>query len=150
MVASCGTSKNVVRCVRMRPQNLFRGMEALSERAGAGRPRRGTMLHRTRWFRRFVRFSLAGRSSKPRAGRYRPKIEQLEERCVPATIYTVNSLLDASVGVGNAGTLRYVMNLANGNNTGTAASPDLIRFATGAGTSSVGSVTGIPLPALTD
>src|SRR5581483_6029340 len=43
------------------------------------------------------------------------------------------------------GTLRFAINQANVNHTGTAASPDQIQFTTGAGTISV---TGTPLPAL--
>src|SRR5437660_3476221 len=100
------------------------------------------MLCRSHWFARVV--------APIKAGRFRPRVEGLEERCVPSTTYTVNSLLDTNTGVGNAGTLRYVMNQANTNNTGTAASPDVIRFATTGGTIGVGLATNIPLPALTD
>lgn len=98
--------------------------------------------------------SLLGRSRhrsakllQARGRRVQLRLELLEDRCVPSTTYTVNSLFDTSVGVGNAGTLRYVLNLANVNHTGTAASPDLIQFAT-SGTISVGSLTTAPLPAL--
>jgi hypothetical protein len=58
----------------------------------------------------------------------------------------VNSFADTNTGTGNSGTLRYVINQANANNTGTASSPDAIQFNTGAGTISVSSA----LPALTD
>ncbi len=102
-----------------------------------------------RWFRSAARAARFPTTRVSLAKRFRPRVELLEERCVPATTYTVNSLLDDNVGVGNDGTLRYVMNLANTNNTGTAASPDLIQFAT-SGLISVGATTGIPLPTLTD
>src|SRR4051812_3344397 len=95
---------------------------------------------RRRWVARIV--------APNKAGRFRPRAERLEERCVPSTTYTVNSLLDTNTGVGNAGTLRYVVNLANTNHTGTAAAPDLIQFAAGGGTINVGTATGAPLPAL--
>jgi hypothetical protein len=85
--------------------------------------------------------------SKRIAGRF-PSVEMLEDRCVP-TAYTVNSLLDSNIGVGDAGTLRYVLNLANLNHTGTAAVPDTIQFATGGGAINVGALTaGAALPAL--
>ncbi len=65
------------------------------------------------------------------------------------TTYTVTSLGDSAAGVGNSGTLRYVLNRANSNHTGTAATPDHILFATGAGTINVGAQSGgAPLPAL--
>ena len=65
------------------------------------------------------------------------------------TTYTVTSLADSATGAGNSGTLRYVLNLANANHTGSASTPDHILFATGAGTINVGSQSGgAPLPAL--
>ena len=65
------------------------------------------------------------------------------------TTYTVTSLADSAAGAGNSGTLRYVLNLANGNHTGTAGTPDHILFATGAGTIEIGAQSGgAPLPAL--
>ncbi|HWG43169.1 MAG TPA: right-handed parallel beta-helix repeat-containing protein [Gemmataceae bacterium] len=67
-----------------------------------------------------------------------------------ATVYTVNSLLDTNTGSGDAGTLRYVINQANANNTGVAGTPDIIQFATGGGTIAVDSADGGALPALTD
>ncbi|QJW96678.1 beta strand repeat-containing protein [Frigoriglobus tundricola] len=70
------------------------------------------------------------------------RVEALEERWLPST-YFVNSLADTNT----PGTLRYEINLANTNNTGTAGTPDQIQFTTGAGTISV---TGSALPTLTD
>ena len=65
------------------------------------------------------------------------------------TTYTVTSLADTDTGSGDSGTLRYVLNLANANHTGTASLPDHIQFATGAGTIAVGLLSdGAPLPAL--
>src|SRR5581483_2960897 len=107
------------------------------------------MLLPMHWFTRSLRTTPRPRRRHFRRRRYSPQVEPLEERCVPATTYSVNSLLDANVGVANAGTLRYVINQANTNNTGTAAAPDLIQFAV-AGVISVGATTGSPLPALTD
>lgn len=107
------------------------------------------MLTRSGWTRWFVSLFEARRSEVRPVRRFRPRGEQLEDRWVPSMTYTVNSLLDANVGVGNAGTLRYVLNQANTNNTGTAASPDVIQFAT-VGAINVGSTTGVALPAMTD
>ena len=79
-----------------------------------------------------------------RLGRsFRPRLEELEDRCVPSTTYLVNSLADVDLG-GNStsGTLRHVINLANANHTGTAAAPDLIQFTTGPGTISVNALNG--------
>ena len=107
------------------------------------------MLRLSRWFRRSNRSSKINTSVDFRRSRFQPLVEELEERCVPATMYTVNSLLDTNTGTGNSGTLRFVLNLANTNHTGTAASPDTIQFATGGGSIMVGADTlGAPLPAL--
>src|SRR5437667_10497401 len=102
-----------------------------------------------RWPGRFVSILQTRRSGPRPARRFRPWVEQLEDRCVPSTTYTVDSLLDTNTGVGNAGTLRYVINLANTNNTGTAAAPDVINFIV-SGTINVGATTNTALPALTD
>lgn len=72
---------------------------------------------------------------------FRPSIEWLESREV-LTTYTVNSLLDANAGAGDAGTLRYVLNRANSMQTGTPANPDTIVFATGPGTILVDAMNG--------
>lgn len=105
------------------------------------------------WLRRMVgstRNKISLHSPKPQRRRRAPglRFEHLEDRVTP-TVYTVDSLLDASTGQGDSGTLRYVLNLANTNHTGTAEAPDLIEFATGSGTISVGADTaGAGLPAL--
>lgn len=102
------------------------------------------MLSRMRWFRRLTSSSKTGRRVlRPRRTVLRLDFEELEERCVPSTTYLVTSLADTNT----SGTLRFAINQANLNNTGTAASPDLIQFATNGGTISV---TGTALPALTD
>ena len=98
------------------------------------------------WLRRFVgrnRQRAHVRTTKSRRlQRFaRPLFELLEDRLTP-TIYTVDNLLDVSVGVENTGTLRYVLEQANANHTGTAESPDLIQFTTPAGTILVGSASG--------
>ena len=73
----------------------------------------------------------------------RPRLEELEDRCVPSTMYFVNSLGDIDLGgVSTSGTLRHVINLANANHTGTAGAPDLIQFTTGGGTMSVNALNG--------
>src|SRR5438093_6066491 len=100
----------------------------------------------TRWSPRSDRVVKARRFAKHICCGVRLYVERLEERCVPSTLYTVNSLADVDPGgTGTSGTLRHVINLANTNHTGTAASPDLIQFATGGGTISVNSVNGGPL-----
>jgi trimeric autotransporter adhesin len=88
-------------------------------------------------------------SSQKRQRRFtRLGIEFLEDRLTP-TAYTVNSLLDVDLGEGDSGTLRYVLNLANTNHTGTAASPDTVTFTTAGGTILVGSGSaGAGLPAI--
>jgi hypothetical protein len=96
-----------------------------------------------RWVRRSVRVSLPGRNNRRVNCRLRPHVEQLEDRWVPATLYMVTSLADTNT----PGTLRFAINQANLNNTGTAASPDQIQVTAGAGTINV---VGSPLPALTD
>src|SRR5580704_1264493 len=93
-------------------------------------------MARTLWVKRWLRQSgqdgRAIRRAKPFSCRARLHLEQLEERCMPSatfTTYTVNSLADNDPGgVSTSGTLRHVLDLANANHTGTAASPDLINF----------------------
>ena len=51
----------------------------------------------------------------------------MEVRAVPTT-FTVNSLADNNVGIGNTGDLRYVINRANALNTGTSTAQDIIQF----------------------
>jgi hypothetical protein len=71
-------------------------------------------------------------------------METLEDRRVPASIYTVTSLADTDT----PGTLRNAINLANFNHTGTPGDPDIIEFDV-AGTISVGSATlGDALPGI--
>jgi hypothetical protein len=106
------------------------------------------MLSLSAWLRRFHSTPKSKRSAKFRRRRIRPGIEILEERSLLSTTYTVTSLLDTNTGVGDAGTLRYVLNQANTNHTGTAASPDLIQFATGSGTIDVNAANGGALPGL--
>ena len=104
-----------------------------------------SLLSHTR--RRFNGLAIPG-NTKSKARQTRLQLEFLEDRCVPTT-YTVNSLLDTDIGVGDSGSLRYLINLANANHTGTPGAPDLIDFATGGGTISVGALTaGAALPAL--
>ena len=98
------------------------------------------------WFRRVVAAPKKSRPIVCRRGRIRPRIEMLEDRCL-LTAYTVNSLLDSNTGSGDAGTLRYVINQANTNHTGTAVSPDIIQFDV-SGTIDVGSISGGALPTL--
>ncbi len=102
------------------------------------------MLIPKNWFRRFAPASVARRR------RIQLGCESLEDRCLLSTTYTVNSLLDTNTGIGNTGTLRFVLNQANANHTGTAASPDLIQFATGNGTINVDSANGGPLSLASD
>lgn len=71
------------------------------------------------------------------------RLEEMEQRVVPATVYLVTSLADTNT----PGTLRFAINQANLANTGTVADPDQIQFATGGGTISV---LGASLPTLTD
>jgi len=94
-----------------------------------------------RWFRRSAQLPKANRLTWLSGCRYRPTFEQLEDRCVPSTTYVVTNLLDTNT----PGTLRSELSLANASHTGTAASPDLIQFTTGAGTISVNSINGGPL-----
>jgi hypothetical protein len=96
-----------------------------------------------RWVLRRVAVPNRGRHAPRRGSRLRPQLEHFEDRWVPATGYLVTSLADSNT----PGTLRFAITQANANNTGTAASPDQIRFATGGGTITV---TGGPLPTLTD
>jgi titin len=86
----------------------------------------------------------------PRAS-YRPLVELLEDRLAPATTFTVNSLADTNTGdaTTNMGTLRWVINQANADMTGTAVSADTINFSV-AGTINVGNTGLGALPALTD
>lgn len=89
------------------------------------------------WFRRGIAVPKSKRPTQCRRSRIRPRIEMLEDRSL-LTTYTVNTLLDTNTGSGDTGTLRYVINQANTNHTGTAASPDLIQFSV-SGTILVGS-----------
>jgi hypothetical protein len=100
------------------------------------------MLTLSSWLRRVRSSTKSKRSVKLHRRQFRPSIELLEERSLLSTTYTVNSLLDTNTGVGNAGTLRYVLNQANANHSGTAADPDLIQFSTGSGTIAVNSLNG--------
>src|SRR4051794_3543808 len=97
----------------------------------------------TRRIRARVQSPNVGRQPTRPDQRLRLRIEQLEDRWVPATTYLVSSLADDN----SPGTLRVVLAQANLANTGTAAAPDTIRFTTAGGTIFV---TGAPLPALTD
>ena len=83
-------------------------------------------------------------------------LEVVEERALLST-FTVTSLADNNVGSGDAGSLRYVMNLANQLNAGTSQNPDVISFAGVSLTPSshtiyvgAGAAGAKPLPALTD
>jgi len=100
------------------------------------------------WFRRF-RFPQKEekRLVQLRRLHVRPSIEILEDRSLLSTTYTVTSLLDTNTGSGDSGTLRYVLNQANANHTGTATSPDQIQFAT-TGTIYVNAANGGALPGL--
>lgn len=62
-----------------------------------------------------------------KSNRFRASLEPLEARAVPTT-FTVSSLADNNVGIGNSGDLRYVIERANALNTGTPAAPDMIQF----------------------
>ncbi len=106
------------------------------------------MLSLSAWLRRFPSSPKTKRSVKLRCQRVLPSIEVLEDRSLLSTTYTVTSLLDTNTGIGDAGTLRYVLNQANANHTGTAADPDLIQFATGSGTIAVNAANGGALPGL--
>lgn len=106
------------------------------------------MLSLRSWFPRFRSQLQANRGSKYRRRWLRPRLEILEDRCLLSTTYSVNSLLDTNSGSGDAGTMRYVLNQANANHTGTAGSPDVIKFNTSGGTIAVDSADGGPLPAL--
>jgi hypothetical protein len=100
------------------------------------------MLSRTRWFRlRSGRTPQTGQGVKLLRRPSRPWLEQLEDRCVPSNTYLVTNFGDTNT----LGTLRFAINQANANHTGTAASPDQIQVMTGAGPISV---TGGALPAL--
>ncbi|HYH69166.1 MAG TPA: right-handed parallel beta-helix repeat-containing protein [Urbifossiella sp.] len=96
----------------------------------------------SRWFRRRVSLPNSARLVGRRSSRVRLFLEPFEDRWVPASLYLVTTLADGLT----QGTLRFAITQPNANNTGTAADPDLIQFATG-GTISV---IGMPLPALTD
>ena len=86
-----------------------------------------SLLSHTR--RRFNGLAIPG-NTKSKARQTRLQLEFLEDRCVPTT-YTVNSLLDTDIGVGDSGSAvrHYLINLANANHTGERRSaPDLIDF----------------------
>ena len=53
------------------------------------------MSCRASWLRRFFPSANSPRRAGRFCGRFRPRLEHLEERCVP-TIYSVNSLLDVT------------------------------------------------------
>ena len=102
------------------------------------------MLSRNKWSRIRAFFTpTTSQKAKRRNHRVRPRLEELEDRCVPSTMYFVNSLADVDLG-GNSitGSLRHVINLANANHTGTAADPDSIQFTSGGGTISVNTLNG--------
>ncbi len=91
----------------------------------------------------------------PKKKTFRPSFEVLEDRAVPTT-FTVISLADDNVGIGDAGDLRYVINRANALQTGTPTTPDLIQFTGVTLTPSnhtiyvgAGAAGAVPLPALT-
>ena len=67
------------------------------------------------------------RNTPARRSQFLSYVELLETRSL-LTTFTVNSLADDNVGVGDAGDLRYIINRANELNTGTAESPDVIQF----------------------
>lgn len=101
------------------------------------------MLADSLWLRRFVPTPKAKRAVKLPRRRIRPRVEILEDRCLLSTTYTVSSLSDSNT----PGTLRYAINQANANPTGTAMSPDVIQFSV-AGTINVGSSSLGALPTL--
>lgn len=103
-------------------------------------------MSRTSWFRGVVGAPKSSRRLPSRGHRIRPCVEILEDRCL-LTTYTVNSLVDTNTGMSNDGTLRYVINQANANHTGTADSPDVIQFSV-SGTIDVGSSAGGALPSV--
>jgi len=74
------------------------------------------MTSRT-WIRRL--FAPAPRTRRNEPARFRPRLEALEDRCVPTT-FTVNSTGDSGAGSGLTGDLRYCItqaNAAGGTNT---------------------------------
>ncbi len=100
------------------------------------------------WFRGFRSPQKKAKRLVPfRRRLFRPSIEILEDRSLLSTTYTVTSLLDTNTGSGDSGTLRYVLNQANANHTGTATSPDSIQFAV-SGTIYVNAANGGALPGL--
>src|SRR6266436_3261620 len=102
------------------------------------------MLSRTSWFRlRSVRAPKTGRRARLLGRTLQPHLEQLEDRCVPSSTYLVTNFADSNT----PGTLRFAINQANANHTGTAASPDQIQFTTGAGTIGVAGTPLAPLAA---
>jgi parallel beta-helix repeat protein len=99
------------------------------------------LLRSHRFPLRPVRARKTGQRAKSLAGSFRPQIEQFEDRCVPSATYLVSSLADTNI----PGTLRFALNQANANHSGTAAAPDLIQFSTGGGTIHVNAANGGPL-----
>lgn len=87
----------------------------------------------THWLRQLVSPARTRKPSPRRAVRrafgHKLFVEVLEDRIVPST-FTVTNLGDSGTGTGNAGDLRYCINLANQNHT-TSGKPDLIVFAQG-------------------
>lgn len=102
------------------------------------------MLPLSTWLRRFRSSPKSELPTKFLRRRVRPAIEMLEDRSLLSTVYTVTSLVDTNT----PGTLRYEINQANANHTGTAASPDTIQFATSGGVIAVSAGSGGSLPAL--
>jgi titin len=93
-------------------------------------------------FNRLTRLRSSDRAARRWPRGYRPLIEALEDRCVPAT-YTVTNTLDAGLG-----SLRQAILDVNSDST-----PDLIDFnipGSGVQTIAVGNPTGLPLPAFTN
>jgi hypothetical protein len=92
---------------------------------------------RKHWFHKWLHVT-----PRPRRGRFRPGLECLEGRCVPA-VFLVTNTLDAGPG-----SLRQAILDSNAT-----PGPNTIDFAipgTGVHTIAVGSTTGMPLPAITN
>jgi hypothetical protein len=101
------------------------------------------LLSFARWIKPFLQVARPRLPSETHDRTVRLHLDQLEERSLPSSTYLVSSLADTNT----PGTLRYEITQANADNTGTSASPDQIQFTVSGGTISV---TGTPLPALTD
>jgi hypothetical protein len=77
-------------------------------------------MKRIIWSRFFRHFFHSRRATGTRAARkqstramIRPRLENLEDRTLPAPVFTVNASGDAGVGAGNSGDIRYCINQAN-------------------------------------